>query len=189
MGLAASAVPRWVLHPRHWLLRLSEELAFHTPSALEAACPLRYQVLFLAGFAGGKKTHPKSELACRYSGALVRRGNMAMIIAHQYVIRRAAGAVDYDKHSCHSSRPISTSWYIHIMGALIAAIICKGEDIRNQFRSDADQPDKSPAPIFNPAARVVLSLLASDWSKWDPLSGGFRRQYPASRKQRLRFTG
>lgn len=57
-----------------------------------------------------KYTHPKSELACRYSGVQVWRGNMAMIIACQHVIRRAAGAVDYDKHSCHSSRLISRSW-------------------------------------------------------------------------------
>lgn len=55
IGLAASAVQRWVPHPRHWLLRLSEELAFHTPSALGAACPLCYQVLFLAG--PTKNTH------------------------------------------------------------------------------------------------------------------------------------
>lgn len=89
-------------------MRLSEELAFHTPSALGAVCPRRYQVLFLAGFAKKKKRkekkgkHPKSELACRYSGVRLWRGNMAMIITRQHVIRRAAGTVDYDKHSCHS---------------------------------------------------------------------------------------
>lgn len=67
-------------------------------------------------------------------------------------------------------------------GSLITAIICKGEDSKNQFRSDADQPDKSPAPIFNPAARVILSLLASDWSRWDPLSGGFPAPIPSFQK-------
>lgn len=83
------------------------------------------------------------------------------------MIRRAAGAVGYDKHSCHSSRP---KLYLHIMGALIAAIICKGEDSRNRFQSEsADQPDKSPAPIFHHAARVI-SVLASpftgaDWTR------------------------
>lgn len=47
-------------------------------------------------------------------------------------------------------------------------------DSRDYVRLEgADQLDGSPAPMLNPAARVMLSPLASDRSGWDPPSSGF----------------